>query len=106
MRAFYTARHEINTCIGVIYIYLNSQRSVYENSNKTPRLSGHFSIFSLVFFVLKSFLGTARQWSREKFAIFSQRPRSHVRISICRTWAISIFCKLDFAMRCMKALKS
>ena len=40
----------------------------------TPRLSGHFSIFSLVFFVLKSFLGIARQWSREKFAIFSHKP--------------------------------
>ena len=48
----------------------------------TPRLSGHFSIFSLVFFVLKSFLGIARRWSREKFAIFSHKLRSHVRISI------------------------
>ena len=27
----------------------------------TPRLTGHFSIFVLVFFVLKSFLGIARQ---------------------------------------------
>ena len=27
-------------------------------------LSGHFSTFSLVFFVLKSHLGTAKQWSR------------------------------------------
>ena len=65
----------------------------------TPRLSGHFSIFSLVFFVLKSFLAIARQWSREKFAIFSHKPGSHVRISIYRTWAIGIVCKLDFAMR-------
>ena len=32
----------------------------------TPRLSGHFSIFGLVFFVLKSLLGIARQWSRKK----------------------------------------
>ena len=30
------------------------------NSNMTLRLSGHFSIFGLVFFVLKSFLGIAR----------------------------------------------
>ena len=50
----------------------------------TPRLSGHFSMFSLVFFVLKSFLGIARQWSCEKFAIFSHKLRSHVRISIYR----------------------
>ena len=39
----------------------------------TPRLSGHFSIFGLVFFVLKSLLGIARQWSREKFAILTPR---------------------------------
>ena len=36
----------------------------------TPRLTGHFSIFVLVFFVLKSFLGIARQ----KIANF---PRVH-----------------------------
>ena len=38
----------------------------------TPRLSGHFSIFGLVFYVLKSTKGIARQWSGEKFAILSQ----------------------------------
>ena len=36
----------------------------------TPRLTGHFSIFVLVFFVLKFFLGIARQ----KIANF---PRLH-----------------------------
>ena len=45
-----------------------------------PRLSGHFSFFGLVFFVLKSLLGIARQWSLEKFAILTLKPRSHVRI--------------------------
>ena len=54
----------------------------------TPRLSGHFSIFGLVFFVLKSLLRIARQWSREKIAILSLKPCSHVRILIYRTWAI------------------
>ena len=44
------------------------------------RLSGDFSIFGLVFFVLKSLLGLARQWSLEKFAILTLKPRSHVRI--------------------------
>ena len=53
-------------------------------------LSGYFSIFGLVFFVLKSLLGIARQWSREKLEIFSLKPR---------TWAISIFYKLDFTMQ-------
>ena len=48
----------------------------------TPRLSGHFSIFGLVFFVFKSLLRIARQWSREKFAILTQKPRSHVEILI------------------------
>ena len=36
----------------------------------TPRLSGHFPIFGLVFFVLNPLLGISKQWSREKFAIF------------------------------------
>ena len=48
------------------------------NANMTPRLSGHFSIFGLVFVVLKSLLGIERQWSREQFAILPPRPRSHV----------------------------
>ena len=47
----------------------NSPRSMYKNSDMTPRLSGHFSIFGLVFFVLKSLLGIAKQWSREQFAM-------------------------------------
>ena len=53
----------------------------------TPRLSGHFSIFGLVFFVLKSLLGIARQWTRERFAVLTLKPRSHVRILIHQTWA-------------------
>ena len=36
----------------------------------TPRLSGHISKLSLAFFMLKSFLGISRQWSREKFFNF------------------------------------
>ena len=43
----------------------------------TPRLSGHFSTFALVFFVL---LVIVRQWSHEKFAIFTLKPRGHVGI--------------------------
>ena len=54
----------------------------------TPRLSGHFSTFGLVFFVFKSLLGIARQWSRKKNAILTLKPRSHVRILIYRTWVI------------------
>ena len=55
----------------------------------TPRFSGHFSIFSLVFFALKSLLEIVRQWSPEKFAILTLKPRSHVRILLYRTWAIT-----------------
>ena len=55
----------------------------------TPRLSGHFSIFGFVNFVLNSLLGIARQWSREKFAILTLKPRSHIRILKYRTWAIA-----------------
>ena len=49
----------------------------------TPRLSVIFFV-CLAFFVLKSFLGIARQWSLEKFAILTLKPRSHVRILIYR----------------------
>ena len=52
----------------------------------TPRLSGRFSQFCLVFFVLKTLLGIARQWSKEKFATLTLKPRSHV--GIFRTQAI------------------
>ena len=68
----------------------NTPRSMCQNSNMTLRLSGHFSIFGLVFFVLNSLLGIARQWSLEKFAILTLKPRSHVRIQlIYRTSAIA-----------------
>ena len=41
--------------------------------------------------MLKSLLRTARQWSREIFAILSTKPRSQVTILMYRTWAIIIF---------------
>ena len=53
----------------------------------TLRLSGHFSKFGFVFFVLNSLLGIARHWSREKFTILTLKPRSHARILIYRPWA-------------------
>ena len=37
--------------------------------------------------MLKSLLGIARQWTRERFAVLTLKPRSHVRILIYRTWA-------------------
>ena len=45
-----------------------------------------FSQLGLVFFVLKSFLGIARQWSHEKFAILSLKPQNHIGILMYRTW--------------------
>ena len=62
----------------------------------TLRLSGHFSVFGLVFFVLRSLLGVARQWSLEEFAISTLKARSHVRILLHRTWAILV-CNVLFA---------
>ena len=47
-----------------------------------------YLVCSFVCFLFKSLLGIARQWSREKFAILTLKPRSHVRILIYRTWAI------------------
>ena len=62
-----------------------------------PRLSGHFSTFGLVLSLLNSLLGIARQWSREKFAILTLKPRSHVRVLIYRTWAIKTI-KYQYSM--------
>ena len=54
-----------------------------------PWLSGQTSIFGLVFFVFKFLLGIERQDKREKLAIFTRKPGSHVRIlMIYRTWFI------------------
>ena len=64
-----------------------------------PRLSGHFPIFGLVFFVVKSLLGIARQWNREKFAILTLKPRSHVRNLIYRTWAFGHYPRDNFVPR-------
>ena len=69
-------------------------------NNMTPRLSGHISIiFGLAFFVLKSLLEIASQWNREKFAILSVKPGSHVRILIYWTWAIGLIKGLSVPSR-------
>ena len=60
---------------------------LYQNSNITPRDSGHFFIFGFVFFVRKRLLGKARQWNSQKFAILSLKPRSHFRSLIYRALA-------------------
>ena len=52
-------------------VKVNSPHLIYKSSNMTRRLYYRISIFGLVFFVLKSLLGIARQWSHEKFAILS-----------------------------------
>ena len=44
----------------------------------TSRLAGRFSIFGLIFFVFKSLLGIAKQWSGKNVCNFF----SYVRISI------------------------
>ena len=46
-----------------------------------PRLSGYISILGLVFYVLKSLLGIARQRSGEKFAIFVRMLASNAATS-------------------------
>ena len=60
----------------------------------TSRLSGHFSIFGLVFLVLKSLLGIARQWSGEKLATLTLKPRSRVRILIKRGLLSNYICAI------------
>ena len=73
--------------------FLNSPCSIHQYSDIAPRLSGQTSIFSVVFFVSKSLLGIKKQTKFKKFAILTEKPRSHVRILIYRTWATS---KLSF----------
>ena len=72
----------------------NRPLSIYQYSNMAPRLSGQTSIFGVVFFVTRSLLGIERQKRLEKFAILTRKPRSHVRILICRTWLIAILLKV------------
>ena len=70
----------------------------------TPRLSGHFSIIGLVFFLPKSLLSIARQWSREKFAILLLKYQSQGSILIYQTWAIdSSEVKVFFSLGCYQA---
>ena len=54
----------------------------------TQRLTGHFFIFGLVFFVLKTLLGIARQWRHENFAIFSLKPQGHDRTLVYQMWVV------------------
>ena len=66
----------------------NRPRSIYQYSNMAPRLSGQTSLFGVVFFVPKSLLESERQKELNKNAVLTQKPRSHVRILIYRTWPI------------------
>lgn len=50
----------------------------------TSRLSDHFSMYGLVFFVLEPLLGIARQWSCMEFAISTPNAQSHGRIQEAR----------------------
>ena len=61
----------------------------------TPRLSGHSSIFDLVFFMLKYLLGIARQWSLEKFEILTLKSR----LGVMRKFISRVKCKLKKVVR-------
>ena len=59
----------------------------YVRSNMTLRLSGHISI---IWFGFLRAQVSSRQWNREKFAILSAKPRSHVRTLIYPTWVFAL----------------
>ena len=63
-----------------------------------PRLSGQMSIFGVVFFVSKSFLGIERQKKLKKFATFTRKPGSHVRMLIYRMWPIAASSNIYLAL--------
>jgi len=69
---------------------------LYDNSSMSSLPGAFDSLFGFVSFVLKSPLGIARQWSREKFAILTLKPRSHVRILIYRTTGMPFSIMLVF----------
>ena len=74
----------------------------------TPRFTGHFSIFCLVFFVVKSLLRIARQCSREKLAILLIKSWSQGSILIYQGWAIDsyeakVFCFVFFFCRVLSS---
>ena len=70
----------------------------------TPRLSGHFSIFGLVFCVLKSIKGISRQWSGEKLQFW---PLSlevmlgllYIECGLLRTRLLPFFSKFNTVWR-------
>ena len=59
-----------------------------------------FSVFGLVFFVLRSVLGNycSTMESRKKLILTLKLPWSHVRILIYRTWAI---CRSELSVKCL-----
>ena len=57
----------------------------------TPRLSGHFPIIGLVFFVLKSLLGMQNNGAVKSLQFRPQSLGSNVRSSLYQTWAIVFF---------------
>ena len=54
----------------------------------TPRLSGHFPIVGLVFFVLKSLLGMQNNGAVKNLQFRPQSFGSNVRILLYQMWAI------------------
>ena len=64
-----------------------------------PSLSGHISIFSLVFFVLKFLLWIARQQSREKVETLPQKPGVSVQIKNKQTIGVNLLPKRTVPIR-------
>ena len=81
---------------GMMHIFLPGVLFSFESPYNSPcsAFRGFLAIFLYLvwfsFFALKSPLGIARQWSRKKITFLPQKPWSHVRILIYRTWAINM----------------
>ena len=78
--------HEHDTCITIDHVRYIKILTWLRGFRVIFRYLVWFSL-CLCAFVLKPLLGIARQWSREKFAILTLKPQSHVRIFMYRTWA-------------------
>ena len=81
----------ITTVLNLFEFFSDSPCSIYKNFNMTPRLSGHFPIIGLVFFVLKSLLGMQNNGAVKSLQFRPQSLGSNVRSSLYQTWAIVFF---------------
>ena len=72
-------------------LFNNRPRSIYQYSNMAPRLSGQNCKFFKFLLSLNFQKRLEYKENNTKYRSLTQKPRSHVRILIYRTWPIGKF---------------